>query len=40
MNEIILTRPEPIKPLPSPKVIVKQETIGDPEVVKEENHDS
>ena len=37
---IILTRPEPIKPLPSPEAIVKQETTGDSEVVKEENYDS
>lgn len=40
MKEIILTRPKPIKPLPSPEVIVKQETTGDSAAIKEENHDS
>lgn len=40
MNEIILVRPDPIDAVPSPEVIVEHETNGDPESVKEENHDS
>lgn len=40
MNEIILARPNPIDAMPSPEVIVKHETNGNSESVKEENHDS
>lgn len=40
MNEMILTRPDPINAIPSPEVIVKRETSGESVSVKEEDHDT
>lgn len=39
MDEII-TRPEPIEPLPSPEVLVKHESTGNLPDVKEEEYGS
>lgn len=40
MNDIILTRPEPIEPLPSPETVEKYETTGDTVITEEEHYGS
>ena len=40
MNDIILIRPEPISPLPSPEVIEEHKTTGETEITEEEHYGS